>query len=126
MKSNSRMFFSAFISSIISADIDNKTSNINLTNLKSYLVNELSFFEQMSSQQPTVMCNTTNQTLVVSHTQMTHVLLCAFFMIIEVIGIVGNSLVIIVVLMDKKMRKSPTNLFITNLAVADLLILIIG
>ena len=45
---------------------------------------------------------------------------------VVVIGIVGNALVIIVVLADKKMRRSVTNLFIVNLAVSDFLILVVG
>lgn len=49
-------------------------------------------------------------------------LLCA----IEVLGIVGNILVIVVVVVDKKMRRSPTNMFIMNLSVGDLLIMIFG
>lgn len=48
------------------------------------------------------------------------------FCIIGFIGIVGNSLVITVVLIDRKMRQSVTNIFIMNLAISDLLIMLFG
>jgi len=54
------------------------------------------------------------------------VLLSALFCIIGTTGTVGNLLVIIVILADKKMRRSVTNIFIMNLAVADLLIMLFG
>lgn len=52
--------------------------------------------------------------------------LALLFFIIGVVGILGNSLVIFAVLLNKKMRTSMTNLLITNLAVADLTILLLG
>ena len=54
------------------------------------------------------------------------VMLSLLFIIIGLIGILGNSLVIVVILLDKKMRNSVTNIFIMNLAVADLLIMLFG
>ena len=55
------------------------------------------------------------------------VIVCSLiFILIGVIGIGGNLLVIISVLCNKKMRTSMTNLLITNLAVADLIIMIFG
>ena len=48
------------------------------------------------------------------------------FMCVGVIGIGGNVLVISSVMCNKKMRTSMTNLLITNLAVADLLIMVFG
>ncbi|XP_052792897.1 neuropeptide receptor 15-like [Mya arenaria] len=42
------------------------------------------------------------------------------------VGIGGNLLVVLSVLCNKKMRTSMTNLLITNLAVADLLIMVLG
>ena len=48
------------------------------------------------------------------------------FFVIGVIGITGNFLVIYAVVCDRKMRASVTNLLITNLAVADLLIMVFG
>ena len=54
------------------------------------------------------------------------VCLSAFFCIIGVIGIVGNLLVIFIIVCDRKMRRSVTNLFIMNLAVSDLLIMLFG
>ena len=52
--------------------------------------------------------------------------LSLLFCIIGIIGIVGNTLVIFIILWDRKMRRSVTNLFIMNLAVSDLLIMLIG
>ncbi|KAK3607918.1 hypothetical protein CHS0354_036752 [Potamilus streckersoni] len=48
------------------------------------------------------------------------------FCIIGSVGLLGNSLVVIVVLLDRKMRQSVTNIFIMNLAVADFLIMLFG
>ena len=45
---------------------------------------------------------------------------------ITAVGLVGNFLVIYVILTDRKMRRSVTNLFIMNLAVADFLIMLFG
>lgn len=52
--------------------------------------------------------------------------LSLLFFIIELAGIMGNSLVIFVILSERKMRHSVTNLFILNLAVADLTIMLLG
>ncbi|XP_021370661.1 neuropeptide receptor 15-like [Mizuhopecten yessoensis] len=52
--------------------------------------------------------------------------LSLLFFIIEIVGIVGNSLVVIVVLLDRKMRQSVTNIFIMNLAVSDWMIMVFG
>ena len=55
------------------------------------------------------------------------IILCSFlFFVIGIIGILGNLLVIMSVLCNKKMRTSMTNLLITNLAVADLIIMLFG
>lgn len=54
----------------------------------------------------------------------TIIILSILFIFIGVLGIVGNSLVITVILIDRKMRQSVTNVFIMNLAIADLLIMI--
>lgn len=56
----------------------------------------------------------------------TVVILSVLFFVVGFVGILGNSLVIIVILIDRKMRNSVTNLFIMNLAVADLLIMLFG
>ena len=48
------------------------------------------------------------------------------FFVIGLAGLVGNLLVIVVILANKKMRHSATNLFIANLAVADLVIMLFG
>lgn len=52
--------------------------------------------------------------------------LSLLFFVIGVVGILGNSLVIIVILIDRKMRNSVTNIFIMNLAIADLIIMVFG
>ena len=52
--------------------------------------------------------------------------LSCFFCVIGVIGVVGNVLVIFIILTDRKMRRSVTNLFIMNLAMSDLLIMLFG
>ncbi|CAG7835681.1 unnamed protein product [Allacma fusca] len=52
----------------------------------------------------------------------TIVIVCAYTAIL-VIGVVGNSLVVVVVLRSPRMR-TVTNLFILNLAVADLLVIL--
>ena len=54
------------------------------------------------------------------------VLLSLMFCTIGVAGLVGNLLVVIAIVANKKMRHSATNLFITNLAVADLIIMLFG
>ncbi|XP_061172379.1 neuropeptide receptor 15-like isoform X2 [Saccostrea echinata] len=54
----------------------------------------------------------------------TIITLSILFFIIGVLGIVGNSLVITVILIDRKMRQSVTNVFIMNLAIADLFIMV--
>jgi thyrotropin-releasing hormone receptor len=52
------------------------------------------------------------------------VVLSVLFIIIGVVGLVGNILVIVAILGDRKMRSSATNLFITNLAFADLMLMV--
>lgn len=52
--------------------------------------------------------------------------LSLLFCIIGIVGIVGNSLVILIILCDGKMRRSVTNLFIMNLAISDLLVMLFG
>ena len=52
--------------------------------------------------------------------------LSTLFVIIGFTGITGNLMVVYAVLSDTKMRKSPTNVFIVNLAIADLLIMLFG
>jgi len=54
------------------------------------------------------------------------VLLSMLFIVIGTLGLIGNSLVIIVILFDRKMRQSVTNIFIMNLATADFIIMLIG
>ncbi|XP_070184844.1 neuropeptide receptor 15-like [Littorina saxatilis] len=48
------------------------------------------------------------------------------FFAIGAIGIAGNYLVVYAVVCDRKMRSSVTNLLITNLAIADMVIMIFG
>ncbi len=54
------------------------------------------------------------------------VLLSVLFSVVGIIGIVGNFLVMYVIVSDRKMRHSVTNLFVLNLALADFLIMICG
>ena len=54
------------------------------------------------------------------------VLLSMLFIVIGTVGLVGNCLVIIVILHDRKMRQSITNIFIMNLALADFIIMLVG
>ena len=52
--------------------------------------------------------------------------LSTIFCAVGIVGLVGNFLVMWVVLTDRKMRNSVTNIFITNLALADFLIMLFG
>ncbi|KAK3607914.1 hypothetical protein CHS0354_036740 [Potamilus streckersoni] len=54
------------------------------------------------------------------------IILSILFFFIGAVGLLGNFLVIIVVLLDRKMRQSVTNIFIMNLAVADFFIMLFG
>ena len=53
-------------------------------------------------------------------------LFSTLFCIVGLVGMTGNALVVYIVLKDKKMRKSVTNLLILNLAVADSLLMVFG
>jgi len=50
--------------------------------------------------------------------------LITFYVVVFVIGVVGNGLVCFVVWIDRQLR-TVTNLFIVNLAVADLIIIVV-
>ena len=52
--------------------------------------------------------------------------LSVMFFLIGIIGITGNILIVYIVLSEKKMRQSVTNLFIMNMAFSDLFIMIFG
>ncbi|KAL3866835.1 hypothetical protein ACJMK2_044096 [Sinanodonta woodiana] len=54
------------------------------------------------------------------------IILSVLFCCIGAVGLLGNFLVIIVVLLDRKMRQSVTNIFIMNLAIADFFIMLFG
>ncbi|KAL3866097.1 hypothetical protein ACJMK2_043433 [Sinanodonta woodiana] len=54
------------------------------------------------------------------------IFLSMLFSIIGAVGIIGNILVIFAVIFSRKMRGSMTNLLITNLALADLAIMVLG
>ena len=56
----------------------------------------------------------------------TIIYLSVIFFFVGVVGISGNLLVVFAVVCNKKMRGSMTNLLITNLAVADLIIMVLG
>ena len=51
------------------------------------------------------------------------VVLSVVFIAIGIIGLVGNVVMIVVVMSDRKMRHSATNLFLVNMAIADLLLM---
>lgn len=55
----------------------------------------------------------------------TIIMLSSLFFIIGTVGIIGNFLVIYVVLSDKRMRSSVTNLLIMNLAISDFVIMVV-
>lgn len=57
------------------------------------------------------------------HSKTITLLLIVAYVIILIIGVVGNSLVVCVVLKSPRMR-TVTNLFILNLAIADLLVVL--
>ena len=52
--------------------------------------------------------------------------LSLLFSVIVFVGVCGNIMVIYSILSDRNMRRSVTNCFILNLAVADLLIMLLG
>ncbi|XP_076443948.1 neuropeptide receptor 15-like [Babylonia areolata] len=53
-------------------------------------------------------------------------LFSTLFCLVGLVGLTGNVLVVYIVLKDRKMRKSVTNLLILNLAVADSLLMVLG
>lgn len=48
------------------------------------------------------------------------------YAIIALVGIIGNSCIIYIIAGDRKMRATGTNLFILNMAIADLIVMLIG
>ena len=54
------------------------------------------------------------------------ILVSLLFCIVGIVGIVGNTSIILIIATDRKMRRSVTNLYISNLAVADLLVMLFG
>ncbi|XP_076322126.1 LOW QUALITY PROTEIN: neuropeptide receptor 15-like [Tachypleus tridentatus] len=56
--------------------------------------------------------------------QITVISLSVLFFLIGTVGVLGNALVIFVILADKRMRCSVTNLLIMNLAVSDFIIMV--
>ena len=70
--------------------------------------------------------STTDSELIEAANAKTVIYLSILFFVIGLVGIFGNLLVIFAVICNKKMRSSMTNLLITNLAFADLLIMVLG
>lgn len=79
--------------------------------------------------------NTSVSTIIESINELNHegaarlhviIAMSILFFVIGAAGVFGNVLVIYSVLSDRKMRSSVTNLLITNLALADLFIMIFG
>uniref|UniRef100_T1IUC2 G-protein coupled receptors family 1 profile domain-containing protein n=1 Tax=Strigamia maritima TaxID=126957 RepID=T1IUC2_STRMM len=58
-------------------------------------------------------------------TTLTIAILSSLFFAIGLVGIAGNLLVIFVILSDRKMRQSVINVLIMNLAVSDLIIMVV-
>lgn len=48
------------------------------------------------------------------------------YALIAMIGVIGNSSIIYIIAGDRKMRATGTNLFILNMAIADLIVMLIG
>ncbi|XP_025202591.1 neuropeptide SIFamide receptor-like isoform X2 [Melanaphis sacchari] len=53
------------------------------------------------------------------------VLFCIAYTAVFVVGFVGNMSVVLVVYKNVRMQSSPTNIFIVNLAIADLLVIVV-
>jgi hypothetical protein len=53
------------------------------------------------------------------------VLFCIAYSAVFLVGFVGNTSVVLVVYKNVRMQSSPTNIFIVNLAVADLLVIVV-
>ncbi|XP_029342413.1 neuropeptide SIFamide receptor-like [Acyrthosiphon pisum] len=53
------------------------------------------------------------------------VLFCIAYAAVFVVGFVGNISVVLVVYKNVRMQSSPTNIFIVNLAIADLLVIVV-
>lgn len=53
-------------------------------------------------------------------------LFSSLFCVVGTVGILGNLMVVYIILADRKMRKSVTNMLILNLALADSLIMLCG
>ena len=86
-----------------------------------------SLFDLNFAMNESVFGNMTNGTA--SHQEISMgaiVTLTLLFVVIVAVGIVGNGLVVLVVLIDRKMRQSATNLLIVNIALADLVIMVLG
>lgn len=53
------------------------------------------------------------------------ILFCIAYSAVFLIGFLGNMSVVLVVYKNVRMQSSPTNIFIVNLAVADLLVIVV-
>ena len=82
--------------------------------------------EYNSSYQNFATADETELMEVVSTDASTVIYLTILFFVIGLIGVLGNMLVIFAVICSRKMRTSMTNLLITNLATADLIIMALG
>ena len=73
------------------------------------------------------MLSNVSETTTTIHTPLVSIVLVSLlFCIVGIIGIVGNTSIILIIATDRKMRRSVTNLYISNLAVADLLVMLFG
>ncbi|XP_050541296.1 neuropeptide SIFamide receptor-like isoform X2 [Daktulosphaira vitifoliae] len=53
------------------------------------------------------------------------IVVCIAYITVFVIGFIGNTSVVLVIYKNVRMQSSPTNIFIVNLAVADLLVVVV-
>ena len=118
--STNRSYIENFNDSLLNHIMNELTEGIKDCN-ETLETNEETFnskWNRTSSEYDTLLSGTTSQSTIV---------LCScLFFIIGLVGVSGNLLVIVAVLCSKKMRTSMTNLLITNLAAADLVIMLFG
>ena len=100
--------------------------------MQNYSDNNSNFLDSTTSQHFVMALNESNYSIsndyfdekvwpLINHQEFTIVLLCFVYGLIFVIALIGNSLVICVVCKNPGMR-NVTNVFIVNLAVADILV----
>lgn len=81
------------------------------------------FFSHLSKLHVVRSTKTMNETNVVDRLEFNY-FLCSLFVIIEIVGLVGNSFVVVSVVFDREMRRSLTNKLIVQIALFDLMVLV--